>query len=265
MTCKNCHTAIIESQNFCAGCGAKMIRHRLTLKNLWREFVENVWNIDNTFFRTYRTLFTDPELVINGYIGGLRKKYVKVFSYYAIALTLAGIQLFILRKWYPTAFDLTVLMPEGSSSQAAGNVDWVYDYYSILALLNLPFYALIAKLVFIRLKKYNYVEHLVINTYLIAQYTITNFLVLIVAVMLGANFYVAGSFMNVLLVIYFALTYKKLYPLSWKQLLLRLLWFLALITFSMFIFGLIQALILMASGNMDAILQQAADAKATTP
>lgn len=256
MTCKNCQGTLIDTQNFCATCGAKMIRNRLTFKNLWAEFVENVWNIDNTLFRTFRTLSTRPEEVINGYIQGLRKKYVNVFSYYALALTFAGIQLFVLRKWYPEAFDLTVLVSNDEVIQDT-NVDWVYDYYSILALLNLPFYALISKFTFIGLKKYNYVEHLVINTYLIAQFTILNFFLLTGLVLLGVNYYVGGNILGLLLFVYMSYSYKRLFPLSWKQLLLRILWFFAILAIVMLFFGLIQFAALYLSGDLETVIQDA--------
>ncbi len=252
MTCKNCHETLINTQNYCTVCGAKVIRHRLTFKHLWAEFVEKVLNIDNTLFRTYRTLWTKPEAVINGFIEGQRKKYFNVFSYFAVAISLAGFQLFILRKFYPEAFDITALVADQKITNAP-NVDWVYDYYSILALLNLPFYALLAKLTFLGLKKYNYVEHLVINTYIIAQYTITTFFIIIALVVLGVNYFLAGNLSAILLIFYVSYCYKRLYPLSLKQLFLRILLFFGIILGLMIVLGLVQFLLLYLTGDLDAV------------
>jgi len=241
MICKNCQNPLVDTNNYCSYCGAKVIRNRLTLGYLWREFLEKVWNLDNTFFRTFKKLFLKPEEVINGFIEGQRKKYVNVFSYFAIAVTLAGFQLLLLRNYFPDAFDITVFIGNENIT-AAPNVDWVYDFYSILALLNLPFYALLAKLTFSGLKKYNYIEHLVINTFIVAQYTITTFAIIILLVVLGVNYFLAGNLTTFLLIIYASYCYKRIYPLSLKQILLRVLLFLGLIVVFMILLAVIQFL-----------------------
>ncbi|WAC01775.1 DUF3667 domain-containing protein [Lacinutrix neustonica] len=75
--------------NYCNGCGAKVIKNRLTMRNLFEDFTYNYLNYDNKFLRTFLNLFTKPEAVITSYIDGTRKKYVNVISYFAIALTLS--------------------------------------------------------------------------------------------------------------------------------------------------------------------------------
>ena len=143
MECKNCDHPLLEIDHYCRVCGAKVIRKRLTLKNLWVEFSEKFFNIENTLLKTYVALFTKPGEVIDGYNKGVRKKYLGVFNYFALAVTLSGIQLFILRKFFPESLDISVFtaqnVPEGTF-----NVDWVYDYYSLIVLVNLPIYALMA-------------------------------------------------------------------------------------------------------------------------
>ena len=99
MDCKNCQNSLSQKDDYCNVCGAKVIRNRLTVKNLWADFAEQFLNYDNKFLKTYLALFKKPEDVIGSYINGTRKKYVNVISYFAIAVTLSGIQLFILRKF----------------------------------------------------------------------------------------------------------------------------------------------------------------------
>ncbi len=100
MNCKNCKTALQADDHFCHSCGAKIMRNRLTFKNLWEDLNERVLNLDNNLFRTIKDMFIRPELVIEGYISGVRKKYMDPISYLGVALTLSGIILFILRKYY---------------------------------------------------------------------------------------------------------------------------------------------------------------------
>ena len=40
MNCKNCDLPLRTDYSFCSNCGAKVIRNRLTLKNLWYDFTE---------------------------------------------------------------------------------------------------------------------------------------------------------------------------------------------------------------------------------
>ena len=81
MHCKNCNTALTKTQNYCFECGAKVIRNRLTIKNLLAHFSEQFLNYDNNFLKTFLHLFTKPEVVIGGYIDGTRKKHVNVIPY----------------------------------------------------------------------------------------------------------------------------------------------------------------------------------------
>ncbi|PHR71636.1 MAG: hypothetical protein COA67_06375 [Lutibacter sp.] len=72
-------------------------------------FNEQFLNYDNKFLQTFIHLFTKPEVVIDGYINGTRKKYVNVISYFAIAITLSGLQMFILNKFFPEMLDFSSL------------------------------------------------------------------------------------------------------------------------------------------------------------
>ena len=78
MECKNCKGLISLSISYCPNCGAKIIKNRLTVKNLFGSFVAQFLNYDNKFLQTFISLFTKPEKVIGSYINGTRKKYVNV-------------------------------------------------------------------------------------------------------------------------------------------------------------------------------------------
>lgn len=85
MNCKNCNLLLSDKASFCSNCGAKVIRNRLTFKNLIEYFSEQFLNYDNKFLQTFIHLFTKPEVVIESYINGTRKKYVNVISFFAIS------------------------------------------------------------------------------------------------------------------------------------------------------------------------------------
>ncbi|MEM7086605.1 MAG: DUF3667 domain-containing protein [Bacteroidota bacterium] len=257
MDCKNCQFTLNEDDKFCNNCGAKVIRNRLTVKNLWGDFCEQFLNYDNRFLKTFFGIFTQPQEVIGAYINGTRKKYVNVLSYFAIALTFSGIQIFIIRKFFPESLDLSSFVPDSVPKESL-DVNWVYDYLSIFALLNLPFYGLVGRLTFIGLKKFNYTEHLVIMTYLVAQFSITNTLVLtpLIAIF-DLNFYIIGNIANLLLMAFTAYTYKKLYPLSLGGTILRTFGFFGILIGFFIILSVVQvAIAIISAGGFEEYLME---------
>jgi len=257
MECKNCQFTLNEADKFCNDCGAKVIRNRLTIRNLWDDFCEHFLNYDNRFLKTFMGMLTQPHIVIGAYINGTRKKYVNVLSYFAIALTFSGIQIFIIRKYFPESLDISAMMPSNVPKEST-DINWVYDYLSIIAMINLPVYGFIAKLTFIGLKKFNYTEHLVIMTYIIAQFSIINTLILTPLVaFFGFNFYLIGYISNFVMMIFTTYSYKKLYPLSLGNTMARVLMFFVVIIVMALVFGLLQfAVMVITAGGFEEFLMQ---------
>ena len=175
MDCKNCDRPLRTDYSFCSNCGAKIIRNRLTMKNLWHDVTERFFNIDNTFIRTFLHLFSKPEVVIGGYISGVRKKYLNPISYLTVALLLSGLAFLILKNVY--GITLTEV-PNGNATLAA-KMDRIYDYQTLMAYSSLPIYAALTWLFFLDKNKYNFTEHFLISIYTVAQYSIIQFVVII--------------------------------------------------------------------------------------
>ena len=168
MECKNCQSTLNQEDDYCPSCGAKVIRNRLTLKNLLQHFSEAYLNYDNKLLQTFLHLFTKPEVVIEGYIDGTRKRYVDAITYFTIALTISGLQMFILKKFFPEAMDITFMAGKGTEEFQHKNIQFVQEYQSLIMMLSVPIYALMSRLTFLNLKKFNYTEHLVIFMYLLS-------------------------------------------------------------------------------------------------
>ena len=109
MNCKNCEGSLRTDYSYCSNCGAKVIRNRLTIKNLWYDVTERFFNVDNTFLKTFLHLFSKPEVVVDSYVKGVRKRYLNPIAYFTIALTLSGILLYILKKFFLKDIDFSVL------------------------------------------------------------------------------------------------------------------------------------------------------------
>lgn len=250
MECKNCHTPLSSASLYCNQCGGKVIKNRLTIKNLLEYFTETFLNYDNLFIQTFLTLFRAPEDVIIGYINGVRKKYVDVISYFAIALTVLGIQYFILAHIFPKVFDLGTLTHGASAELQKKNTDFVMEHQSFVFMLYIPMHALISRVVFYNVRTFNYTEHLVIYLYLISQTSIYGAILIILLSSFGIHYNDIALFISLpLQIIYISYCLIRLFKLNLKQFMFRFSIFLLVGTIFMIVFMLSYIVILYLTGN----------------
>ena len=239
MNCKNCNTSFSDDTDYCPSCGGRVIRNRLTLKALFTHFSEQFLNYDNKFLKTFLHLFSKPETVIDGYINGTRKRYVNVISYFAIALTLSGLQIFILQKFFPEVFDFSAITVEGQEEIQQKIMNNVFEYNSILAMLFIPIYALMAKIVFFNIKKYNYTELIVVFMYITAQTTIIGSVSSIIIAILSFSFGTVTFLLLPLTILYATYCLKRLYNITLKRIIVKTIFF----TFILIIFYIVFSII----------------------
>lgn len=255
MHCKNCDNSLQTHHDFCYSCGAKVIRNRLTMKALFSHFVEQYINYDNKFIKTVFHLITKPEAVIGSYINGTRKKYVNVISFFALIITISGLQLFILNKYYPETLDLSSITVEGQEEMANNNLKFIQDYQSLIMMLYVPIYALLSWIVFFNKKIYNYTEHLVIFMYILAELSLFSAIVSIGGALLGLTL---GSLTLIVMpvqIIYSAYCLKRLFQLSVKGILLKTLLFLLILLVFFIMFSIIMAVIMYLNGDIEAMIE----------
>ncbi len=255
MNCKNCKISLSNEDNFCKSCGGKVIRSRLTIRNLFEHFSEQFLNYDNKFLQTFIHLFTKPEKVIEGYISGTRKKYVNVISYFAIAITVSGLYLFILNKFFPNTMDISAFTAPGQEEFQNKNMAFMQEYQSLLMMLYIPVYALMAKLVFIGLKKYNYTELLVIFMYTQSQLSIVIAIIMIIAASFGINFMLMSLVSIPLMIFYTAFCLYRLYKLGFQEVILRSLIFLIVLAIASIIYMLIFVGIMYFTGGIHEMME----------
>ena len=145
------------------------MHNRITWRNLFEDFIDRFLNIENAFLKTFIGLFKHPEDVIGGYMKGMRKKYLPAFSYFAIAVSIAGFAAFVIKHWFidnmiaaQTSLYKDDVMGGMQKSFVTDLLDLMMDYQSVVYFLAIPFIALLSRLVFWNYKKYNLVEHFVI-------------------------------------------------------------------------------------------------------
>lgn len=254
MECKNCERPLDPNDNFCKSCGAKIIENRLTLSGLSTEVREHVFNLDNNRpIHTFVDLFIRPEAVIDGFIQGVRKKYINPFAYLTIAITIFGLFLFFFIEEYTDV--MTAASTSLNSSEVQNEVsnkvnEITLQYQSLIFFLFVPLLALLSKLVFLKNKKYNYVEHMVINTYGQAHISIAATLLYFVTIWFESVFAVIAGTITFINIFYFAYIFKRLFGLTFWQIFLKTLLFLVLLIPIIMVIGTLMWVVLLLTGKI---------------
>ncbi|WP_299362832.1 DUF3667 domain-containing protein [Winogradskyella sp.] len=261
MNCKNCHTELHEHDDYCRNCGAKVIRKRLTLKNLFEHLSETFFNYDNKLLRTVIQLFKEPEDVIVSYINGVRKKYVNPISLFGLALTLSGLYILILNKYFPEVFDFSSLTVKGQEEFQKKNMIFVQEYQSIIMMLYVPLYALMAKVVFFGKKQFNYTELLVVFMYIQAQISIVSSIAIILLGVLGLANSIVGMLTIPLMILYAAYCLKRIYKLSLLDIIVRTILFGAVLFVVFIILTILLMVVMYFNGDLEQMIEAQRAAK----
>ena len=167
LNCKNCAESLGESQDYCSHCGAKVIRRRITLRNILGDFSEQFLNWDNKFVQTFIDMFRRPEDVVGGYISGVRKRYMNVLGYFAVSITYLGFYTYINQKFFPDANKMIFESMSNDPNATAASLEVMSvfaEFQSFIIVSLIPILALISWILFLK-NKYNYVEHIVVSIY----------------------------------------------------------------------------------------------------
>lgn len=268
MTCKNCNTPILAEQNYCPECGAKVIRNRLTLKNLFQNFTETFFNYDNKILQTIISLLKTPEQVIDSYVNGVRKRFINPVSFFGISLTLAGFNIFIIKKFFKKYMDATSLFQnnkmqsnEFSQEIMEFSTDFSLEYSSLIYASMIPIFALMSWVIFLN-KKYNYTEHLVTYMYSMSLYSITSVAFGLLVMLISPHSYLAfGMSLYVVALFYHCFLLKRLFDLSYKELILKTFLFLVMFLFAYTLFSLLVGIIMVITMYLNGNLQEIFEAQ----
>jgi Protein of unknown function (DUF3667) len=190
-TCTNCGNTFTDE--FCNKCGQK-ITHRITLKHIFHDIAHAFTHADKGFLNLFLQLFVRPGIVAREYIAeGKRKKYFSPFQY---ILILGSIAAFVAVNSHFMQNAMQVVGTSGASSkrqlELMQNIsNYQNKYYNFMILLQLPFFALSSFWLY-RKYKFNYAEHLTLQTFITAQITLVAMLsMLIVAISGKPGIYIA--------------------------------------------------------------------------
>lgn len=253
--------------SFCSHCGGKVITERITGKKLFTEFLANSFGWDNRFFRTLKAILLDPKRIYSEYLEGARSKYTNPFKFFGIA---AAISLIVFNFYSVEYMDMTKQSMEGSyanygydkslqemtaseletldkhelaqlkyndkvRSATLNFTEFSLKYFSLVSFILLPLYALFAFVVF--RKPHNFGEHLVINAYIQGMSFILMVMFFFLALITNVPAFFNGVvFLTMILYVY---TYTRLNQYNFKQVIVKILWFILGLIVIGFVFGIV--------------------------
>ena len=255
MECKNCSTILTTESNYCTACGGRVIRNRLTLKNLFEHISETFFNYDNKLFRTIIYLIKKPEDVIGSYVNGVRKKYVNPISFFGLSLTLTGLSIFFIKKFYLKYLGFSsisnVYSNEVSQNMTQNLTANSLEYSSLIYSALIPFFAIISFIIFHK-KAYNFTEHIVLYLYSMSLFSLVSVILGQLILLIIPNQYLLFSFaMYVLVFFYHCFLLKRIFELSISELILKSLLFLVLFFILYIGISILVVGILILTGSMN--------------
>lgn len=167
--CKNCEAKY--NGNYCNNCGQRRIgNHRLKMKEVLNDFLDNTFNIHKGFFFTLWHLFITPGKVATAYIYGKRKSFTNPTRFMVIGL---AFQTFI-DYWFKTTdvienedyYRFSFLSDAINNSMEIWNVKLAVEYILLTNVFMIILFPLLLYFFFKPLK-YNYTELLSTSFYFI--------------------------------------------------------------------------------------------------
>ncbi|NRB51088.1 MAG: DUF3667 domain-containing protein [Saprospiraceae bacterium] len=215
MDCKNCGAPLMGE--YCHQCGQRNITERFTIRQIIRDLVRMITNVDSGFWYTMRELFVRPATVVESYLSGATRRYYNPFRYYFLIIAVSAlIQLSL------GIFDLQqaeireTLNPNMSEEELQMQLtimEYVKKFLNIIPLFILPFIALAFKWMYPK-GKWNYAEFLISTTFIYGQTAIIGLIPLLVFYFIPQ--YIGWGFPISLLLstLYSTYTYQKAFQIS---------------------------------------------------
>lgn len=200
--CKNCNS--VSEGKFCPQCGQAFSTHRINALYFLHDIPHSVLHLDKGFPYTFYQLIKRPSQALDEYLAGRRVKYDRPLSY---VLVMSAISVLIVSRIRNYMQEL-----QQPTLKALNHTSFLSHYQAVFIFLMIPLAGGITWLVF-RKNKYNFWEHILINTYLAAQLNVLLVLIsvfsLLKYLMTGSASYSITIFMTVFMV-YYAITFSGL-------------------------------------------------------
>lgn len=182
--CTNCGNLL--TGNYCNNCGQPAETHRISAAYFLHDIPHSILHVDKGLFYTFWQLIKNPGVVLKDYLEGKRAKHFKPIAY---VLMLSAISV-LLAHWNVKLIQYLQHQRTGSSIYVTEH--FFTKYQSAFILIMIPIVSIITWLVF-KKNKYNFWEHMLVNTYMAAQ---LNVLVILLHIFILSRYLLTGSLQN---------------------------------------------------------------------
>ncbi|MEQ8909568.1 MAG: DUF3667 domain-containing protein [Vicingaceae bacterium] len=165
--CQNCD--FIYDGYFCPRCGQRYMEGRFEFKESTEWVMAQLFNLDKGFFHTIWGLIKKPGKVVHDYLNKATIRYMHPFRFAFIVATISALVTVLSGAFEST--ELAHMMPDQNEAQVERMeklMDFIKKYMSLIMVLSIPFYAIASFLIY-KKKKYNFTEHLILNSYAYAH------------------------------------------------------------------------------------------------
>jgi hypothetical protein len=244
---KKCiHCGTESDGKYCPECGQEMDIKRLEVKTIFHDVIHGILHWENSILKTFRALLSNPGGVAGSYISGLRKSYVRPFTYFIFIQTIYVLFFHWMSGKYFAFFDITV-NNSGAVLEKDEQIQHLIDAYANYLNYFMPlFFALYFYLFYRKKTDVNYAESIALSFYLIGT-TLVFGIVLMLLSLIDIRIWNARIIVNVIFLIFATLQFTKL-PIFKGILKSLLVVFLSYITYGLFV-GLILFIYLHLTAN----------------
>jgi len=170
MICLNCNNE--HNEKFCPNCGEKSEVSKITFSSIFKSAFSTITNMDKGFLFNVKNLFVSPQKIVIGYISGKRKNVFNPVSFLIVAVTIYLIAESLIDTSSEVSEPETKIQSFGY--KAGKLIRHNFKYFWILSVIWL---SSSTKLIF---GKYNYAEHLAINSFVIGQTTLVALIMFVI-------------------------------------------------------------------------------------
>jgi hypothetical protein len=178
--CKNCSNEV--SDNFCSSCGQRADTHKLNMHFILHDLQHGLFHFDKGVLYTTKQLLTRPGHTIREFLEGKRVRHFQPLSFVIVLATFYGL------VWHYLIFDRlhkSLIEPRDDLTRAGVKiVAWMTEHFAFDGLILIITSTLVSYVIF-KKQKYNLIEHLVLNTYLMGLFLIVSLLVFPIVYIFG--------------------------------------------------------------------------------
>ncbi|HIP37146.1 MAG TPA: DUF3667 domain-containing protein [Crocinitomix sp.] len=166
MNCVACNNE--HDENFCPNCGEKKGVKRITVVSMIEDALSSVTSMDRGFLFNLKSLVLKPQKITVGYINGKRKGILNPISYLIFSITIYLIIISVFK--IPRDLSFINSAPKSSMHEIGNEIGYfIRGHLKFFWILSIFPLGLSLKIIF---KKYNYLEHLAISSFIIGQATL---------------------------------------------------------------------------------------------